>query len=400
MKLRKFNYLLIIVGLGLPALTIADTTKVMAKSAKISKSKKTSPPAESNFKFSGYIDGSYNYLVRSNHFTSGVFNRVFDITPNGFTLQQAAVTLAYQPKQGFGGLLNPIVGRDPHIFAPYGWDPDYGSQWLGFAIPQAYLQYAVIPSKNAGYIITGLLTFAAGSFLELAGAESLSPLDANNFSRSILYGYAEPFTVMGLRITCIINDTFTLIVGINNGWDNIRDTSRRKTIELSTTYTPNSLFSLAATLYSGGQRATDRTATGPESIRDLIDIVATLNATDKLTFIANYDYGNQTLATLPSGNVAEAVWQGIAGYINYKFNDKWQTSLRGEIFSDRNGYRTGVAQCWKEITLTLGFTPIKNLGLRAETRHDFSNVSSFVNKGRGSNNNQQSYGLEAYYRFA
>ncbi len=374
MLMRKIY---LFVGLMLPVFALADTTT-------------TSSAPASNFKFSGYLDGSYNYLVRSNQFTSGTFDRVYDLETKGFTLQQAAFTLAYQPPKGFGGLMNIIGGRDANQISPYGWNPDFGSQTFGIDPTQVYLQYA-----------TGPFTIIGGLFVSLAGEEVIDPTLDTNFSRSILDGYAEPFTHMGLRATYVVNDKLTVIAGVNNGWDSIRDISRRKTIELSATYTPCPLFSLAANLYSGGQRATDRTATGPESIRGLLDIVATLNATDKLSFIANYDYGNQTLATLASGNVAEAVWQGIAGYVNYKFNDKWQTSVRGEIFSDRNGYRTGVVQSWKELTLSLGYTPIKNLELRAETRHDFSNVNSFVDSNDiGTNNNQQSYGLEAFYKFA
>jgi hypothetical protein len=75
-----------------------------------------------------------------------------------------------------------------------------------------------------------------------------------------------------------------------------------------------------------------------------------------------------------------------------KFNNKWRTSLRGEIFSDRNGYRTGVAQTWNELTVTLSYIPIKNIKFRAETRRDFSNLSSFLHKsGITTSNKQQSF---------
>jgi hypothetical protein len=43
----------------------------------------------------------------------------------------------------------------------------------------------------------------AGNFVELAGSESLFPTNNTNFSRSILFGYAEPFTVTGLRMLLI-----------------------------------------------------------------------------------------------------------------------------------------------------------------------------------------------------
>lgn len=368
-----------IIFLLLPGITLAQKQQI-----------KATTNSQTDFKYSGYVDGSYNFLQNSNQFTSGTYNRVFDINPNGITLQQAGITMAYQPQQGFGGLITPVEGSDPIIFAPYGWFPTNGSQSFGIAIPQAYLQYAV-----------GSLTVMGGSFIELAGAENLFSYNDTNFSRSILWGYAEPFTVMGLRVSYIPNDKITWIGGINNGWDSIRDTSRQKTIELGVSYTFNPMFSLAAYSYSGQQRIADKTSSGPTGQRTLIDIIATFNVTKKLSVIANYDGALQTKAALPNGDVAKAVWQGIAGYVNYKLNERWKTSVRGEVFSDDNGYRTGVAQTWNELTLTLSYFPMKDLEFRAETRRDFSNINSFLNKnGITTSNNQQSFALEGIFRFA
>jgi len=341
-------------------------------------------------KISGYIDGSYNNLQR-NFFTSGIYDRVFDNAQNGFTLQQAAITLAYQPTQGFGGLINPIMGYDTNIFAPYGFKPmtEFSSQTFSIDVPQVFLQYA----KNA-------FTFSGGRFVELAGAEALFPVQNTNFSRSILYGYAEPFTVLGIRGTYVANDKLTLILGVNDGWDNIRDWSRTKTLELNGTYTMNTCFSFSPTIYTGQERATPQTDTGPTGWRTLVDLVATFNITEKWTFIGNYDGGWQTNAALPNGTNNRAVWQGIAAYLNYTFNEKWLTSLRGEYFNDQDGFRTGVRQAWKEATLSLGYIPIKNAELRGEVRHDFSNANSLTNNhGLPVRNNDQSYALEAFYKF-
>lgn len=345
---------------------------------------------KSDFKMTGYIDGSYNNLQR-NYFTSGAFDRVFDNAQNGFTLHQAAVTFAYQPAQGLGALLNPILGYDTNIFAPYGFKPitEFDSQTFSIDIPQAFLQY----TRNS-------FTLSGGRFVELAGAEALFPIQDTNFSRSILYGYAEPFTVTGIRGTYVANDKLTFIAGVNNGWDSIRDWGRTKTVELNATYTMNSIFSFSPTIYTGQERVAPQTDTGPTGWRTLIDLVATFNITEKLSFIANYDGGWQTNAALPNGVDNRAVWQGIAGYLNYTINDKWLTSLRAEYFNDQDGYRTGVKQAWKEATITVGFIPIKNSEIRAETRRDFSNVNSFTNKnGVTVSNNAQSYALEAYYKF-
>jgi len=370
------------------ALTASALTSLTSSNPQ--KDPSDSPKDPSNFKVSGYIDGSYNYVVR-NKFTSGSFDRVYDTEPDGFTLQQTGLTLGYQHSEGFGGLLTLIMGKDANGTAPYGFKPssEFDSQTFAIDFLQRYLQY-----------VKGPATIIVGRFLTLVGNEQIDPTQDANFSRSILF-YNTPDTHTGIRGIFVINDKMNLTAGVNDGWDSIRDWSRRKTVELSYSYTVNPMFSFTLTGLNGEERATPQTDFGPEGSRTLIDLVATLNATEKLTFVVNYDYGWQTKAALPNGSISKAAWQGIAGYMNYKFSDQWQTSVRGEIFEDSDGFRTGVRQNWRELTLTLGYMPIKNLQIHAETRHDFSNVNSFTRpNGKGSDNNNQSYALEAYYKFA
>ena len=47
------------------------------------------------------------------------------------------------------------------------------------------------------------------------------------------------------------------------------------------------------------------------------------------------------------GGTGSAEWDGFAGYFNYKIGDQWKTSLRGEYFDDKDGFKTGVVQKWK-----------------------------------------------------
>lgn len=342
--------------------------------------------------FTGFVDGSYNYLEQSNLFTSGVFDRVYDLNENGFTLQQLAGTFSYLPAEGFGVLVNGMIGRDAIGTNAYGLGTWTGSPDFGVDLTQFYAQYT-----------HSTLTVDVGRFVALNGYEVIAPINDTNFSRSILFGYAGPFTVAGIRASWQATDKLKLMLGANDGWDTITDFTRGATIELSGSYAFTPKFSLALTGYSGKQRVVDRTSTGPDGTRSLLDIVSSYNVTDNLTLALNYDYGWQTNALLASGVLGEAIWDGIAGYVNYKFSDAWRTSVRGEIFDDRGGYRTGVNQDWKEITLTFAYIPptCKDLEIRAEARHDFSNVPSFFNKNLiGSKNYQQSFALEAFYKFA
>src|SRR4029077_19396625 len=105
----------------------------------------------------GYVDTAYSYLSGTGTFTSGVADRVFDTEPNSFTLHQAALTIGYQPKEGFGGLVNLTAGRDARVIA------SLGEATSNFDVTQALVQYA-----------HGPLTIIGGKFVTLAGAEVIN----------------------------------------------------------------------------------------------------------------------------------------------------------------------------------------------------------------------------------
>jgi hypothetical protein len=341
-------------------------------------------------KISGYVQESYNHLSRSNRFISGVFDRSFDLAEDGTTLQQAAVTLSYQPTTGWGGLFNAVLGRDALSIAPFGYDPNIGADNIGFTPVQVYAEYT-----------RGSFNLMLGNFNSLVGLEATDPTNNTNFSLSNPATFSQPNTVLGARANYTVNDKLKLMVGLNNGWDDIRDTARDRTIELGLTYTPNTKFSFNIDGLSGEQRVVDKTAFGPIGTRNLLDMYGTYNVTDKFSLSANIDIGTQGNATLQDGTIGKANWLGMAGYINYKFNDTWRVSLRGDDFNDRNGYRTGVAQNLKELTLSIGYVPIKNLNICAETRRDFSNVDAFVDiNSTNVGDTQQSFALVALYSFS
>lgn len=339
----------------------------------------------------GLIDGSYNYLQNSNLFTSDIYNRVYDLNENGFTLQQAAGTASYLPDEGLGFLFNAMVGRDAITSNAYGMGVGTQRPDFGVDLTQGYL------NLNHRSISVNV-----GKFTTLNGAESIAPNTNTNFSRSILFGYAGPFTTLGIRSTYKMSEQLKLIAGIDDGWDSIRDFSKGQTLELSGSYVFNKFFTLALTGYYGKQRATDRVNTGAIGNRTLIDVVGTFTINPKCSLIINYDYAWQTQATLADSTLGKAIWDGVAGYVNYQWTERVRSSVRGEIFNDAQGYRTGVAQRWDELTFTLGYKPLtnKNLELRFETRHDFSNVNAFLKKNNNfTSDYQQSYAVEALYQF-
>jgi len=334
----------------------------------------------------GYIDMAYSRLSGTGAFTSGVPNRVFDTERNAFLLNQAAITFARQPKEGFGGLVNLTAGRDADVVAPFDANPGATQK---FDMTQAFVHYGAGP-----------LMVIAGKFVTSAGAEVIKSTTNVNYSRSILFGYAIPFTHTGVRANYALSDRFSLVAGLNNGWDNLRETNAQKTAELGVTATPIKDLSLSVMNHIGTERAGGLTLTGPEGRRNLIDIVATYAATEKLSFTLNYDTASQRNASTVAPSGAEtAKWSGLAGYVTYSISDAWRLAVRAETFDDKDGYRTGVVQKWREGTVTLAYLPSKSIELRGEVRADRSDVSSFVQTDGSAGKSQNSVALQALYKF-
>ena len=324
---------------------------------------------------SGYVAASYYH---SNGFST--FHQ-FDVQHDTFQLDQAALTLAYQPKEGFGALVNIGAGEDMRILHTA--EDGNGNT---FDVIQGYVQYA-----------TGPLTVIAGKYVTLAGAEVIAPTGNTQFSRSFLF-YAEPLTHTGIRATYAVNDTLNVMFGVNNGWNTTSTSYGSKTGELGLGWTPNKMFALAAQAYVGKALPYDGTKT-------LIDLVGTYNATDALSFLLSYDWGQQKTNGTQFAGQPTFQWNGVAAYANYAINDQWRTSLRVEYLDDKDGYNTGTSQTLKEATLTFGYDPVKSFELRFEARYDMGNkgTPTFVRKlYMGSTiyaNSQTGMALQGIYKF-
>jgi hypothetical protein len=327
---------------------------------------------------SGYVAASY---YASNGYPANIHQ--FDIRHNTFQLDQAGLQVAYQPKEGFGALVDVIAGEDARLLhaAEDGNDNS-------FDVRQAFLQYA-----------TGNLTVMAGKFVTLAGAEVINPTLNTNFSRSLLFFDSEPLTHTGVRAAYAMGE-FTLTGGVNNGWNSTSTDFGSKTGELGVAWAPASkLFALAANAYFGKNEAFD-------AERTLIDIVATYNATSQLSIVLNFDWDQQQDALIDAtGGLHDASWNAAALYVNYAINDQFRVSLRGEYLDDEDGFVTGAHQTLKEGTLTLGYAPVKNFELRAEFRYDKSGADTptFV-RSRDPNaplsDNLSQFALQAVYKFS
>jgi Putative beta-barrel porin-2, OmpL-like. bbp2 len=335
---------------------------------------------------SGYIDAGYSYANRNIEGTGtgpvGVNTRVFDAQNNSFVLHQVGLTLAKQPKEGFGGLVNLTMGKDANVIqsAP-------GVANATFDVTQAYAQWA-----------GGPLTVIAGKFVTLQGTEVIASSGNTTVSRSILFG-AIPFTHTGLRATYALGDTASVIVGVNNGWDELQDPNRGKTAELGVTWNPIKPLTILVAGYSGSEPSA---LSGTNGTRTDANVVASYALTDAFSIGLEYLTFSQDKAL---ANGAKAKYSGFAGYLTYMMTPKWRGVVRLEQFDDHDGFRfgtTGLADPkvkYTEGTLTLAYLPADNFELRAEVREDKADQAVFAQYDGTTSKTLMTLALQGLYKF-
>ena len=390
--MRKFGPLKTIpiaVGLFAAGVSHAQTAPAPVEE----KAAEPPPPAIfsiGGFDLTGHVDAAYSHLSGFGKFVSGANDRVFDIKRNDGIFHALDLQLAKTPDEGFGGLLDLTIGRDADTIASYGTiskskGPANGANHY-FDVTQAYVHFGAAP-----------LTIIAGKYVTAAGAEVIKSDSDVNYSRSILFGYAIPFSHTGVRATWKMSDTLSVFGGVNQGWDAVSDPNSDKTAELGATFAPSKEMSFSAVYYGGKELLSNYPKSDLNGMRNLVDVVGTFTFSEQMTLVLNYDYGTQDKAAFNGG---KAKWQGLAAYLNYQLSEQWRVSLRGEYFDDKDGYRTGVAQKWKEGTVTLAYLPAKAWEIRGEFRADKSDKDAFLKSdGVSATDTQRSFGLEVLYKF-
>ncbi len=305
----------------------------------------------SGISVSGYIDAGYTHSDRNQ---AAFTTRVFDTQNNSFGLNQFGLTVAKQPKEGFGGLVNLTVGRDAQFIhsspEPAG-NNAAGQASSMFDVTQAFLQYA-----------GGPLTLIAGKFVTLQGSEVIWSPTNPNISRSILFG-AIPFTHTGVRATWAVSDTVSLIAGVNNGWDQLTDANKGKTAELGATLNPIKPLSITLSGYSGKEGLAPN-----EGTRSSLNAVASYTIIDPLSVGLEFLSVSQDIPGA-GGSTTKAKYSGFAGYVTYMFTPKFRGVVRAESFDDKDGVHFGTAGTkYKEVTLTGAYLASDSFEARVEGR--------------------------------
>ena len=372
-------------------------------------------PSPKPFQASGYIDGGYVSASASG--PRGFLNtRIFDNVSGAAQLQTVNLTASYAGT--LGGKVELNYGTDADVFHSY---PQvlYICPNGVFTCTAPYNMQLDVTQAYASYT-GGKFTLIGGKFETLAGAEVIESPSDLNFSRSILFGFAVPFTHTGLRLTYAATPQLSLIVGANRGWDTTYPLSSGQlvklgapaatagdngsiTAEFGAAWNPSSTFSLTAQGYTGTPENWLFSGCNANTgcTRQLIDVVATYHVNPSLTAGVNIDSGQQTGTMSPAfvGGVGTVTWKGVSGYVSQVFNPTITGTLRYEQFVDSQGFRTGfgVGTRWNEGTATAQFAVSPRWTVRGEVRLDTASQPIFLStkSSTGSQASLTTFGLEA-----
>jgi len=322
-------------------------------------------PDPAKFAINGFASAAYSYNTNRPPSELNTL-RVFDFDDNQVKLDVAELVVQRTtPSPGdFGFRVDLAAGQSiPKLTVANGLfrDEETGEP-EDFDLQQMYVTW-LAPVGNG-------LKIDAGKWVTPAGAELIEGYDGFNdhYSRSILFGYAIPFTHTGAKIGYNFGKVGLTVMGMQ-GWDNFKDNNDAKTFGGQLALTPAPQFSAYATFLSGAEQ-TDN----DDDKRKLVDLVAVWKPVTPVALTVNYDWAQEDGLGAGGG---EAEWSGIAASLKLTVASAFAVAVRGERFDDRDGVRTGTPQVVKELTLTPEVRFGKHVVLRGDVRHDWSNERVF-----------------------
>jgi hypothetical protein len=380
-------------------------------------------------KLSGFVDVAYTHNFNN---PASDLNQlhIFDTNANAFMPHLAQVLLerpadaggSLVDRAGFRARLN--FGLDSRVTrARTNFQTGTTNNELDFQ--ELYAQY-IIPVGNG-------LDVKVGKMNTLIGYEVINSWENPNFSRSFMFGLGQAFTTTGIRFSYQFNPVVLATFGVVNGWDNVDDNNRGKTMEWLLAVTPHARFGVSWYGSYGPEQANrafgDATSGSlpgnPSAKRFVNGLIVTAKVTDQTTVVLEPYYVNEASNPAIAANPSlrkNARWEGIAAYAIHDFTDQWSFRLRGEVFEDAGGFRTcggtfnnaggtntcfgatnttpaiPVAQTLWEVTPTLQFKPVPSLITRLEFRYDKSDKNVFQ-YGTVPTNHQETVSVEVIYLF-
>ena len=337
---------------------------------------------------SGFIDTyySYNFANPKDNLGSGgdfvrpdlLEVRAFDREHDSFTLSNVEISVFKQSTEsdpiGFGFTTNYGEIARRLTFVPVEMTSNTRVDDDDFTVSQGFVTYKAPIGKG--------IDFKFGKFATWIGAELWESVDNPNYSRSLLYQNAIPFTHTGLAVSYPLLDKLTATGYFVNGWDTFVDNNNAKTFGYQFIWAITENTSFIVNGSHGAEQDADLVEDAEGNWRHFWDLILAMKPLANTSINLNFDYGTEEDGAMSGGNFflgsGTGQWWGIAGIVNQDLSDSVGVAFRGEYFDDKDGARLGVDELdiW-EITFTTNIKIRENLLVRPEIRYDEANQEVF-----------------------
>jgi hypothetical protein len=284
------------------------------------------PTPEPRFKISAWIDSGVTFNPDSPRDNQN-FGRLFDDRSNEPMLNQLVINFerALAPQPGafdWGFKVQFMYGSDARFIHGLGLFSDTAST----SIVQPDLTETYL-SLHLPIITQGGLDLKLGKFVTLEGAETIDPRTNFFYSHTYIFNFGIPSNHTGGLATLHATKWLDLIGGVTRGVNTAID-DNNDSVAFHGGFGLN--------FYEGKLTVAASTHIGPETPNNNHDqrylncITTTWKITDKWTSITDLNYAHD------AGANADAY--GIAQYFTYVVNSWITAGLRGEVFSDQQGF--------------------------------------------------------------
>jgi hypothetical protein len=326
-------------------------------------------------KISGFVDATYNYNTRDPMSGLSAYH-VYDSQHGTVLLNAAHLALTGTgAEDAIAYAIELDIGSDAAINSG---DDDVDLQ-------EAYVAYT---SKMG-------LGLKAGKFVTFSGIEVIESISNPTISRGFLYGLAEPFTHAGVLLTYKLTAELDAAIGVVNGWDVVRDNNDGKTLAAKVGYTTDRYLAILSG-YAGPEQPADGEL-DPDNVRTMGDLTGMVKI-GPVDLWAQVNAGaEEGASTVMEGETAR--WVGAGLQPVWHVLERLALGARAEVFSDRQGARTGTPQTLYNLSLAPAFTVVSGFVVRGELRLDRSNKRVFEDSDATGHQDQVVALTEAVYSF-
>lgn len=329
----------------------------------------------------GYVDAYYAYFT--NEMESNALQPYTTVSPRSerFGLNVAQIGLSYNADKVRGNVI-------------LHWGDIPRATWSE--------EFTNIQEANIGVRLAENWWIDAGFFTTHIGTESFLP--KNNFlSSTAVATYNEPFYQAGAKLSYEGSDNWYGQLWVVNGYNFFLDANDAKSVGILFSYNLTNNTSITYTNLFGRESLDDSEV---NQFRTYHNLYLNTNFNERWYLIFGGDFSTQSNSKLTSKETA-ILWNALAT-VRYQWNEEWSVTGRGEIFSDENGYISGLVpklnnqpgglELWG-VTLGSEFKPMENAYVRGEVRYLNLNNETILYLGNLDPNKRWEVNLTIGYQF-